>query len=93
MLHSKFVGTVRSSVTRWLAACAMMAVSCLGTVAVTGGLMTASVTSADAYWRGRGGRGRGWGGRGWRSRGWRGRGHYVCRHRYWTSRRACWWVR
>jgi hypothetical protein len=40
----------------------------LGQVAVTGAMMTASTTSAQAWWRGRGWRGyrRGWG---WR-RGW-----------------------
>jgi hypothetical protein len=81
-------GKARKFVTRVLAAGALLAVYTTSMVAVTGGMMAASVTSADAQWRGRGWRGRG---RGWRGRGWRGRGRYVCHHRHWNSRRVCWW--
>ena len=87
MAEIKAGGAIRKVATQVLAVAALLAVYCMGTVAVTGGLMTATVTPAEAQWRGRG-----WRGRGWRGRGWRGRGRIVCRHRYLSSRRVCWWV-
>jgi hypothetical protein len=75
-------GTVRKFFTRSVAASILLAMYCMGTIAVTGGLLTATTTSAEAYWR-----------RGWRGRGWRGRGVWRrgrCHHRGWSSRRVCW---
>ena len=57
--------------TRFLAAAAMVAIYCVGTLALSGVMLTSSTTSADAQ-RGRG-RGRGGGRGGGRGRG-RGRG-------------------
>ena len=90
--------TVRKYATRILAAGAMLAIYSMGTLGVTGVALTGASTAAQAQWRGRGWRGRGWRGRGWRGRGWRGwrgwrgRGRLVCRHRFYSSRRGCWWV-
>ena len=88
-------------VTRVLAAGALFALYSVGTVAVSGSLLTAMVSSAEAQDRGRGGgnRARGQRGRGdrgqarGRGRGHRGRGHRVCHHVHGTSRRTCRWVR
>ena len=55
---------VSRGVLRGLAVLAIIFAYGLGQVAVTGAMMTASTTSAQAWWRGRG---RGWG---WRGRGW-----------------------
>lgn len=81
----------RSFLTRILAAGALLAIYCVGTIATTGALMSTTVTSAQARgWGGRGGRG--WGGRG---RGWGGRGrgrHWACRHNGYTSGRHCFWA-
>jgi len=91
--------TVRKFATRILAAGAMLAIYSMGTLGVTGVVLTGASTAAQAQWRGRGWRGRGWRGRGWRGRGWRGwrgwrgRGRLLCRHRSYSSRRGCWWVR
>jgi hypothetical protein len=53
-------GPVRKFITRALATGAMLAIYSLGTVAVTGVVLTAGVSPASAQWRGRGrGRGRG----------------------------------
>lgn len=84
-------GGPRKFLTRVLAAGALLAVYCAGTLAVTGAFMAGTVTSADAHgWRG----GRGY--RGYRGyRGWRGgRGYrrWVCRHHFYTSGRRCFWV-
>jgi hypothetical protein len=67
-------GAVRKFLTRILAAGALLAVYCMSTAAVTGVVMSATTTSAEAQRRGprRGWRGRG---RGWRGRG-RGRGFW-----------------
>ena len=75
-------GAVRRFVTRTLAAGSLLALYAVGTVATTGAMLTATTTSAEAWYRGRGYR------RGYR-RGWRGRGYVVCRHRYYSSRRVC----
>lgn len=77
-------GRVRKFVTRALAAGALLALYCVSTVTVTTGVMMAGMSSAEAWYRGRGWRGR----RGWR--GWRGRRGVVCRHRGWSTRRVCW---
>jgi hypothetical protein len=72
------IGTVRKFATRVLAAGAVLALYSVGTVTVTGSLLTATVSSAEGavYVRGRG-------------RGYRGRGRLVCRHVRGTSRRVC----
>jgi hypothetical protein len=63
---------------RALAVMAIIFAYGLGQVAVTGAMMTASTTSAQAWWRGRGWRGgRGWGWRG--GRGWCFYHPYACR--------------
>jgi hypothetical protein len=85
-------GAIRRYATRVLAAGAMLAIYSMGTLGVTGVVLTGASTAAQAQWRGRGWRGRGWRGRGWRGRGWRGRGRLVCRHRAYSSRRVCWRV-
>jgi hypothetical protein len=88
MAVSTSTGGVRQSVTRVLAAGALLGLYCMSTLAVTGALMTATSTTAEA--RG----GRGWrGGRGFRGgRGWRGSRRWVCRHHHWSSARRCFWV-
>jgi hypothetical protein len=75
-LRSKILEKTRGvsrGLLRALAVIAIIAAYGLGQVAVTGFMMTASTTSAQAWWRGRGWgwRGRGWRGRGWGYRGWR----------------------
>jgi hypothetical protein len=92
MAEAKLASPIRTAVTRMLAAGVLLSLYSVGTVVVTGGMLAATTTSADAQWRGRGWRGRGWRGRGRGWRGWRGRGRIVCRHRYYTSRRVCWRV-
>lgn len=95
------IGTVRKFTTRILAAGALLALYSLGTASVTGSLLTATVSPAEAQdrGRGRGDRARGHRGRGdrgharGRGRGHRGRGHRVCHHIHGTSRRTCRWVR
>ena len=87
-------GAVRKFVTRTLAAGSLLALYAVGTIATTGAMLTATTTSAEAYYRGRGYRGRGYRGRGYRGwgyrgRGYRGRGVLVCNHRYYSSRRVC----
>jgi hypothetical protein len=83
-------GGAHKFLTRVLAAGALLAVYCAGTLAVTGAFMTATATSAQARGGWRGGRGfRGWGG-GWR--GGRGYRRWVCRHHYYSSGRRCFWV-
>jgi hypothetical protein len=84
-------GTVRKFITRTLAAGALLGIYAVGMIATTGTMLTATSTSAEAQWRGRGYRGyRGYRGRGWgRGRGWR--GGLVCRHRYYSSRRVCYY--
>ena len=89
MAVSNSIGGARKFLTRALAAGAMLAIYCMGTVAMTGAMMTTGVTSAEA--RGRGGRGFRGGGRGFRGRG-RGVRRWVCRHHYWNSARRCYWV-
>ena len=89
------IGAVRKFATRVMAAGALLALYSVGTATVTSGLLTATVSPADAYYRGRGrgnrGRGRGYHrGRG-RGRGYR--GHRVCYHVRGSSRRTCRWVR
>ena len=75
--------------TRFLAAGALLAVYCAGTLAVTGAFMASTVTTAQA--RGyRGGRGFRGGYRGYR--GGRGFRRWVCRHNGYTSGRRCFWV-
>jgi hypothetical protein len=81
---AKRIGTVRKFATRVLAAGGLLALYAVGTVAVTGSLLTATVSSAEAQDRGRGG--------GDRARGHHGRGHRVCHHVHGTSRRTCRWV-
>jgi hypothetical protein len=86
---------VRKFTTRALAAGALLAFYCVGTVTMTGAMLTATTSTAEAQWRGRGWRGGGWRGRGYRGRGrgwggWRGGSRLVCRHRYYSSRRVCW---
>jgi len=63
---------------RGLAVVAIIVTYGLGQAAITGAMITASTTSADAWYRGRG---RGWGyrGRGW---GYRGRGGWCYYHPY-----------
>ena len=83
-------GAVRKTLTRVLAAGALLAVYAVGTVTTSGVFLATSTTSADARGRGRGGgRGFGRGGRGWGGRGgWgRGRGWGAWCHRPWSSRR------
>jgi hypothetical protein len=91
MPTTQSAGVVRKFITRTLAAGTLLAIYAVGTIVTTGTMLTASTTSAEAQWRGRGrrgwGRGRGWGRRGWGRRGWR--GGLVCRHRYYSSRRVC----
>src|SRR5438093_435036 len=90
-------GRARKFLTRILAAGALLAIYAVGTLAVTGGLLTATTTAAQAQ---RGWRGGGWRGGGWRGgyRGWGGfRGgvvgrRWVCRHHYWSSGRRCFWI-
>jgi hypothetical protein len=89
MAEASLVGPIKKMVTRALAAGVLLSLYSVGTVAVTGSMLAATTTSADAQWRGRG-RGRGWRGRGRGVRGWRGRGRVVCRHRHYSSRRVCW---
>jgi hypothetical protein len=64
---SNFRSKISRGMIRGIAALAIIFAYGLGQVAVTGAMMAASTTSADAWWRGRGW---GWRGRGW---GWRGR--------------------
>ena len=77
--------------TRFLAATAMVAIYCVGQLALSGVVLTSSTTSADAQ-RGRGrGRGRGWGrgrGRGWGG-GW-GWGGGLCHYPYTSRYYRCW---
>jgi hypothetical protein len=94
------IGMARKFATRVLAAGALLALYSLGTASVTGGLLTATVSPAEAQDRGRarGHRARSHRARGHRGRALgrgraRGRGHRVCRHVRGTSRRACRWVR
>src|SRR5437870_6830791 len=93
-------GRARKFLTRILAAGALLAIYAVGTLAVTGGLLTATTTTAQAQ---RGWRGGGWRGGGWRGgyRGWGVRGgfypsyvgrRWVCRHAYWSSGRRCFWI-
>jgi hypothetical protein len=84
MPTTQSAGVVRKFITRTLAAGTLLTIYAVGTIATTGAMLTATTTSAEAQWRGRGWRGRGWRGRG---RGWR--GGLVCRHRYYSSRRVC----
>jgi hypothetical protein len=82
-------GVVRKTLTRVLAAGALLAVYAVSTITTSGVFLATSVTSADARGRGYVGRGRGgWGrGRG-RGRGWgRGWGGPAWCHRPWSSRR------
>jgi hypothetical protein len=68
---------------RGLAVLAIIFAYGLGQIAVTGAMMTASTTSAQAWWRG--GRGWGWRGGGWRGGrgwGWRGGGGWCYWHPY-----------
>jgi hypothetical protein len=86
MPTTQSAGVVRKFITRTLAAGTLLAMYAVGTIATTGAMLTATTTSAEAWYRGRGWRGyRGYR-RGYR-RGWR--GGLVCRHRYWSSRRVC----
>ena len=64
---SKLRSKISRGMIRGVAVLAIIFAYGLGQVAVTGVMMTASTTSAQAWWRGRG-RGWGWRGRGW---GWR----------------------
>jgi hypothetical protein len=80
MSGTNTVGVVRKFITRTLAAGTLLGIYAIGTITTTGAMLTATSTSAEAYYRGRGWRGRGWRGRGWRgrgyyARGWRGRGY------------------
>ena len=69
-------GAVRKTLTRVLAAGALLAVYAVGTITTSGVFLASTTTSAEAQR----GRGRGWG-RGWGS---------WC-HRPWSSRRYyCW---
>jgi hypothetical protein len=84
----------RKFLTRVLAAGALLAIYCAGTLAMTGAFMSTTVTSAQARggYRG-GGRGYRGGGRGWgRGVGFRGSRRWVCRHNGYTSGRRCFWV-
>ena len=84
-------GVVRKFITRTLAAGALLGIYAVGVIKTSGAMLTATSTSAEAQWRGRGWRGRGYRGRGYRGyRGW-GRGGLVCRHRYYSSRRVCYY--
>ena len=91
MAANDSIGGARKFLTRALAAGALLAIYCVGTVAMTGALMTSTVTTAQA--RGFRGGGRGYrGGRGFGFRGGRGLRRWVCRHHYWNSVRRCYWV-
>jgi hypothetical protein len=82
-------GSIRKTLTGILAGSALLGVYALGTLAVSGVVLTSATTDANAQ-RGRGGRG---GGRGWGRGGGRGRGFSrgvapaLC-HRPWSSRRV-----
>jgi hypothetical protein len=71
-------GLIRKVATRLAATGLLLTMYSAGTVTMTGTMLTATVSSADAH--GRDGR------RGWRSRGER---RYVCHHHYWSSGRIC----
>jgi len=80
-------GSARKTLTRVLAAGALLAVYAVATITTSGVFLASTTTSAEAQ-RGRG-RGGGWG-RGGRGRGggWgRGRGWGAWCHRPWSSRR------
>ena len=84
-------GGTRSFLTRILAAGALLGIYCMGTLAMTGALMSAAVNQAQARVVVRGGGYRGY--RGYRG-GYRGGGarRWVCRHNGYTSYRRCFWV-
>ena len=80
-------GTVRKTLTRVLAAGALLAVYAVATITTSGVFLASTTTSAEAQR----GRGRGWGRGGYRGgwgrgRGW-GRGVGALCHRPWSSRR------
>ena len=81
-------GSIRKTLTGILAASALLGVYALGTLAVSGVVLTSATTDANAQ-RGRGG-GRGWGRGGGRGRGFSRGGIWapaLC-HRPWSSRRV-----
>ena len=80
-------GIVRKTLTRVLAAGALLAIYAVGTITTSGVFLASTTTVANAQR----GRGRGWGRGGW-GRGWgRGRGWGAWCHRPWSSRRYyCW---
>jgi hypothetical protein len=82
MAMSNAGGLVRKFVTRLAATGLLLAMYSVGTITMTGTMLTATVSSADAHSRGRRGRR---GRRGWRG----GERRYVCHHHYWTSGRIC----
>lgn len=84
-------GGARKFLTRILATGALLGIYCMGTLAMTGALMGAAVSSAQARVVVRGGGYRGYRGGGYR--GYRGGARrWVCRHNGYTSYRRCFWA-
>jgi hypothetical protein len=87
---TKNTSVARTFLTRVLAAGALLAIYCAGTLALSGAFMSTAVTSAQARGGFRGG-GRG-GFRGGFRGGRGGSRRWVCRHNGYTSGRRCFWV-